>query len=89
MSRASDAGADTGDSPSLAWRASSSVTILGVAALCRAFLYGCSRPETHGLDSFLEILDSRQDPTKRTKGLITGELPAISSSPVLPRYDDH
>ncbi|PLN80971.1 tafazzin [Aspergillus taichungensis] len=71
MSRASDAGADTGDTPSLAWRASSSATILGVVSLCRAFLYACSRPETHGLDSFLEILDSRQDPTKRTKGLIT------------------
>jgi monolysocardiolipin acyltransferase len=50
----------------------SSTTIFGVAALCRSFLYMCSRPEVNGLDSFLELLDSRSDPSQRTKGLLTG-----------------
>ncbi|KAG2413540.1 hypothetical protein HFD88_002729 [Aspergillus terreus] len=65
-----DSGA-TADSPSLAWRAMSSTTIFGVAALCRSFLFLCSRPEVHGLDSFLELLDSRRDPATRTRGLLT------------------
>lgn len=71
MSRATDSGA-TGDAPSLPWQATSATTIFGVAALCRSFLYMCSRPEVHGLDSFLEVLDSRQDPSQRTRGLLTG-----------------
>jgi monolysocardiolipin acyltransferase len=50
----------------------SSTTIFGVAALCRSFLFLCSRPEVHGLDSFLELLDSRRDPATRTRGLLTG-----------------
>ncbi|RAK94862.1 uncharacterized protein BO80DRAFT_370169 [Aspergillus ibericus CBS 121593] len=74
MSRATDSGA-TAEAPSLPWRALSSTTIFGVAALCRSFLYVCSRPEVHGLDSFLELLDSRADPTQRTRGLLTGTLP--------------
>ncbi|KAL2809407.1 hypothetical protein BJX63DRAFT_405763 [Aspergillus granulosus] len=70
MSRQSDIGA-TAESPSAFWRGLSSTTIVGVAALCRSFLYACSRPETHGLESFLELLDSRKDPSQRTKGLLT------------------
>nr|QKG86313.1 hypothetical protein [Aspergillus sp. FM242] len=70
MSRATDSGA-TGESPSLPWRAMSATTIFGVAGLCRSFLYLCSRPEVHGLGSFLELLDSRQDPSQRTRGLLT------------------
>ncbi|KAL3463915.1 hypothetical protein BJX64DRAFT_276120 [Aspergillus heterothallicus] len=70
MSRQSDTGG-TGESPSVFWRGLSSTTIVGVAALCRSFLYACSRPETHGLEPFLELLDSRKDPSQRTKGLLT------------------
>ncbi|KAL4820318.1 hypothetical protein BDW67DRAFT_172998 [Aspergillus spinulosporus] len=70
MSQPTDSGA-TGESPSLFWRSLSSTTILGVAALCRGFLYACSRPETHGLEQFLELLDSRKDPSQRKKGLLT------------------
>ncbi|KAL5361117.1 hypothetical protein BJX96DRAFT_151431 [Aspergillus floccosus] len=70
MSASVDSGA-TADSPSLAWRAMSSTTIFGVTALCRSFLFLCSRPEVHGLDSFLELLNSRQDPAARTRGLLT------------------
>ncbi|KAL4785428.1 hypothetical protein BJX76DRAFT_347062 [Aspergillus varians] len=68
MSRPTDSGA-TGESPSLFWRSLSSTTILGVAALCRSFLYVCSRPETHGLEPFLDLLESRKDPSQRTKGM--------------------
>ncbi|KAL2820893.1 hypothetical protein BDW59DRAFT_181339 [Aspergillus cavernicola] len=70
MSRPTDSGA-TGDSPSPFWRGLSSTTIYGVAALCRSFLLVCSRPETHGLEPFLELLDSRKDPSQRKKGLLT------------------
>ncbi|KAL4987854.1 hypothetical protein BDW68DRAFT_187703 [Aspergillus falconensis] len=70
MSQPRDSGA-TGESPSLFWRSLSSTTILGVAALCRGFLYACSRPETHGLEQFLELLESRKDPSQRKKGLLT------------------
>lgn len=52
-------------------RALSTFTIGGVGFLCRSFLYGLSRTETHGLDRFLEIVDSRRDETKRERGLIT------------------
>ncbi|PYH95262.1 tafazzin [Aspergillus ellipticus CBS 707.79] len=69
-SRAPDSGA-TADAPSLPWRALSSTTIFGVAALCRSFLYVCSRPQVHGMDAFLELLDSRNDPAQRTRGLLT------------------
>ncbi|KAL4933291.1 uncharacterized protein BDV17DRAFT_279071 [Aspergillus undulatus] len=72
MSRPTDSSSGaTGESPSLFWRSLSSTTILGVAALCRSFLYVCSRPEAHGLEPFLELLESRKDPSQRTKGLLT------------------
>jgi monolysocardiolipin acyltransferase len=40
--------------------------------LARVFLYGASFTETHGLDRFLELLDKRQEPEKRERGLLTG-----------------
>ncbi|KOC13428.1 tafazzin [Aspergillus flavus AF70] len=70
MSGDRDSGA-TGECPSLPWRAMSSATIFGVAALCRSFLYTLSRPEVNGLESFLELLDSRSDPSQRKRGLLT------------------
>lgn len=63
----------TAECPSVPWRLLSSTTMLGVGALCRAFLLGVSRPEINGLDSFLEILESRKDPSQRSKGLLTGK----------------
>jgi hypothetical protein len=71
MSRSTDSSA-TGDCPSLPWRALSATTIFGVAALCRSFLFMCSRPEINGLDHFLQLLESRQDTSRRTRGLLTG-----------------
>lgn len=78
MSRSTDRSA-TGDCPSLPWRALSATTIFGVAALCRSFLYMCSRPEINGLESFLELLESRQDVSRRTRGLLTGIDPLYST----------
>lgn len=39
--------------------------------LSRTFLDLLSITETHGLDRFLKILDSRNDESKRERGLIT------------------
>ncbi len=50
----------------------SSVTMWGVAGLCRAFLSALSSAEVHGGEAFTALLDSRQDPSQRSKGLITG-----------------
>jgi monolysocardiolipin acyltransferase len=38
----------------------------------KAFLFGFNGTEVHGLQRFLEILESRRDPAKRKTGLITG-----------------
>ncbi|KAJ5083926.1 hypothetical protein NUU61_008505 [Penicillium alfredii] len=65
-----DSGA-TADCPSLPWRTFSSMTMWGVAGLCRAFLSGLCHTEVHGQEAFTELLDSRQDPSQRSKGLIT------------------
>lgn len=62
----------TAECPSAAWRELSSTTMFGVGALCRAFLLAGSRPEFHGLESFMELLDSRMNPSQRSRGLITG-----------------
>lgn len=70
-----DSGA-TADGPSLPWRASSNMTMWGVAGLCRAFLSGLCRAEVHGYDEFTALLDARKDPAQRSKGLITGKFPA-------------
>ncbi|KAJ5665845.1 uncharacterized protein N7477_008293 [Penicillium maclennaniae] len=61
----------TADSPSFAWRAMSNTTMWGVAGLCRAFLSALSTAEVHGGEAFTALLDSRKDPSQRTKGLIT------------------
>ena len=50
----------------------SNVTMWGVAGLCRAFLSALSSAEVHGGEAFMALLDSRQDPSQRSKGLITG-----------------
>ncbi|GLI78420.1 lyso-phosphatidylcholine acyltransferase [Penicillium ochrochloron] len=66
-----DSGATTADCPSLPWRAMSNITMWGVAGLCRGFLSALSSAELHGGEAFTALLDSRQDPSQRTKGLIT------------------
>ncbi|KAJ5899650.1 hypothetical protein N7495_004394 [Penicillium taxi] len=65
-----DSGA-TGDAPSLPWRSFSNMTMWGVGGLCRAFLSLLSHAEVHGGEEFIALLESRRDPSQRTKGLIT------------------
>lgn len=50
----------------------SNMTMWGVAGLCRAFLSALNSAEVHGGEAFAALLDSRQDPSQRSKGLITG-----------------
>ncbi|KAL1972759.1 hypothetical protein VTN31DRAFT_7173 [Thermomyces dupontii] len=61
----------TTDRPSTWWRAASSMTMWQVGALCRGFLLGFCKLEVNGLDRFLELLESRRDPSKCTRGLLT------------------
>jgi monolysocardiolipin acyltransferase len=44
-----------------------------VGVLCRSFLLGASRLETHGMENFLELLDEREKVEGRQRGLVTGE----------------
>lgn len=61
--------------PSLPWRVTSSL-VLGVSScISKAFLFGLNKTEVYGLQRFLDILDSRADPAKRQRGLITGANP--------------
>jgi monolysocardiolipin acyltransferase len=59
--------------PSFPARIGSAINIGLVGFLSRSFLYALNRTQTQGLDRFLEILDSRKDETKRTRGLVTGK----------------
>ncbi|KAK4192099.1 putative lysophosphatidylcholine acyltransferase [Podospora australis] len=57
--------------PSLSLRMKSSM-IMGITGLLgRSFLYGFNKVEATGLSRFIELLDSRQDPEKRQRGLLT------------------
>lgn len=62
--------------PSLPWRAGSSVIMGLTGMLSRGFLYGLNTVEATGLQNFLKVLDDREDVQKRTKGLLTGTVPA-------------
>lgn len=63
--------------PSALWRTLSSTVMFNVGGLCRAFLLLCSKTEVNGLEPFLELVDSRRDPTMRERGLVTGEFDAM------------
>jgi monolysocardiolipin acyltransferase len=58
--------------PSAPWRAASAFTMGAVGLLCKGFLSGLSRVETHGMEDFLQLLDEREQVEGRQKGLITG-----------------
>lgn len=60
-------------SPSLPWRASSSLIMGLTGTLSKGFLYGLSYMEVIGLDGFLETLNKRKDVENRERGLLTGE----------------
>lgn len=58
------------EAPSAPWRAASIFTMGAVGLLCKGFL-GLNKIETHGMERFLRLLDERQDPKERERGLIT------------------
>ena len=60
------------EAPSGPWRAASVFTMGAVGLLCKGFLTGLSKVETHGMEGFLKLLDEREDPASRERGLITG-----------------
>ena len=62
-------------SPSLPWRIGSAAVIGAAGSISRAFLYGLNKTEAPGLDRFLEVIESRRDVQKRTRGLLTGKPP--------------
>lgn len=58
--------------PSALWRGASAFTIAASGAAVRAFLFGFCKVETHGLEAFAKLLETRWDPKGRQRGLITG-----------------
>ncbi|KAH7063840.1 hypothetical protein BKA63DRAFT_183557 [Paraphoma chrysanthemicola] len=59
------------EAPSAPWRAASAFTMGAVGMLCKSFLAGLSKVETHGMEGFLKLLDEREDVGARERGLIT------------------
>ena len=57
--------------PSAPWRAAATFVMGVTGTLFRGLMYGANRPEVHGLDKFLQVLDQRKDVEKRKRGLIT------------------
>ncbi|KAI0598614.1 hypothetical protein F4775DRAFT_555055 [Biscogniauxia sp. FL1348] len=57
--------------PGLPWRVTSSLIMGLTGSLSRGFLYGLNSVEVIGLQSFLRVLDQREDIEKRQRGLIT------------------
>ena len=65
-------GAQAPHSPNLGSRIAS-VMIMGLTGvISRTFLYGLNDIEVKGLDRFKQLLDSREDPERRERGLLTG-----------------
>lgn len=60
------------EAPSAPWRAASTFIMGAVGLLCKGFLSGLSKVETHGMEDFLKLLDEREDVDRRERGLITG-----------------
>lgn len=66
------AGQQAPHSPNLGARIAS-VMIMGLTGvISRTFLYGFNDIEVKGLDRFKALLDSREDPERRERGLLTG-----------------
>ncbi|KAK4455914.1 hypothetical protein QBC34DRAFT_388300 [Podospora aff. communis PSN243] len=57
--------------PSLPWRITSSAIMGLTGAASRGFLHGLNTVEVSGLSRFVQLLESRQDPEKRQRGLLT------------------
>ncbi|KKY39288.1 putative acyltransferase-like protein [Diaporthe ampelina] len=57
--------------PNGLWRGSSAMVMGFTGTLSKGFLNGLNEVQTTGLDNFVKLLDSRQDPFQRQRGLIT------------------
>lgn len=58
--------------PNGLWRGSSAMVMGLTGSLSKGFLNGLNEVQTTGLDNFVKLLDSREDPFQRQRGLITG-----------------
>ena len=66
---------ETTDCPqalSLPWRFGSAAIMGAVGTLTRIFMHGPNSQRVYGLDDFLNVVDDREDISKRKRGLITG-----------------
>lgn len=59
--------------PNGLWRGSSAMVMGLTGTLSKGFLNGLNEVQTTGLDNFVKLLDSREDPFQRQRGLITGK----------------
>lgn len=66
--------------PNGLWRGSSAMVMGLTGTLSKGFLNGLNEVQTTGLDNFVKLLDSREDPFQRQRGLITG-MPYPSTCP--------
>ncbi|KAI7787984.1 hypothetical protein LA080_013289 [Diaporthe eres] len=57
--------------PNGLWRGSSAMVMGLTGTLSKGFLNGLNEVQTTGLDNFVKLLDSREDPFQRQRGLIT------------------
>jgi monolysocardiolipin acyltransferase len=64
--------------PSLSLRLKSAMVMGMTGVLSKVFLYGFNRVEVTGLSRFLDLLESRRDPAKRQRGLLTGGISLIA-----------
>lgn len=58
--------------PNGLWRGSSAMVMGMTGTTSKGFLNGLNEVQTTGLDNFVKLLDSREDPFQRQRGLITG-----------------
>lgn len=72
MGSSTESEGDDAPPPSLSWRFGSSTVMGLMGCLTRAFMQIANKQDSHGLDGFLELVDRREGPEKRQRGLITG-----------------
>lgn len=58
--------------PSLPWRIGSAAVMGFIGSLTRVFMNVPNTQEAHGLNKFLDLIDEREDISRRKRGLVTG-----------------
>lgn len=64
--------------PNGLWRGSSAMTLGLTTTASKVFLNAFNSLETIGLDNFLKLVEERNDPFERQRGLITGSKDPIA-----------